>query len=202
MPWPRHLTETTKVVKFLYIRNSSHALALAESHSHTVVHVKCTQILTSRETLHTALQSRIGFGSMDWDEFVNCEIRDVMGYFDYLILLGFRCTGDIHTMSRRGGSPDTPHSASEGSLDSTARSQWRPDSEYHSESTRKAIARGDIRIRKGVTVVQHFPLDCGRNAALISDEERRRIQQAWIEEQRRKSQEEENPEEDPKKDLE
>ncbi|EOY17465.1 Uncharacterized protein TCM_036644 [Theobroma cacao] len=58
MPWPRHLTETTKAVKCLYIRNSSHALALAESHSHAVVHLKCTQIFTSRDTLHTALRLR------------------------------------------------------------------------------------------------------------------------------------------------
>ncbi|XP_017972729.1 PREDICTED: uncharacterized protein LOC108661225 [Theobroma cacao] len=152
-------------------------------------------------------------------------------------------------MSRRGGSLDTSHSDSEGSLDSTARSKWHPDTgdseggpsripnnriplnlaewvhnkesfessqnfesesssnilkteidfllkqseEYHREHTRKAIARGDIRLRKGVNVVRHFPPGCGRNAAPISDEERRRIQQAWIEEQRRKSQEEEDP---------
>ncbi|EOY08663.1 Uncharacterized protein TCM_023649 [Theobroma cacao] len=30
-------------------------------------------------------------------------------------------------MSRRGGSLDTSHSDSEGSLDSTARSKWHPD---------------------------------------------------------------------------
>ncbi|XP_017984513.1 PREDICTED: uncharacterized protein LOC108663711 [Theobroma cacao] len=65
--------------------------------------------------------------------------------------------------------------------------------EYHREHTRKAIARGDIRLRKGVNVVRHFPLGCGRNAAPISDEERKRIQQDWIEEQKRKSQEEEDP---------
>ncbi|EOY19365.1 Gag-pro-like protein [Theobroma cacao] len=60
-------------------------------------------------------------------------------------------------MSRRGGSLDTSHSDSEGSLDSTARSKWHPDTdfllnqseEYHREHTRKAIARGDIRLRKG-----------------------------------------------------
>ncbi|EOY08655.1 Uncharacterized protein TCM_023563 [Theobroma cacao] len=59
--------------------------------------------------------------------------------------------------------------------------------EYHREHTRKAIARGDIRLRKGVNVVRHFPLGYGRNAAPVSAEEIRRRQQAWIKEQRRKS---------------
>ncbi|EOY03184.1 Uncharacterized protein TCM_017799 [Theobroma cacao] len=71
-------------------------------------------------------------------------------------------------MFRRDGSSDTPHSASEGSLDSTAKSQWRPN------------------------------LGCGVGAARVSKEEYIRIQQVWIKDKMGKSHEgEKDLEEDP-----
>ncbi|EOY19192.1 Uncharacterized protein TCM_044103 [Theobroma cacao] len=71
-------------------------------------------------------------------------------------------------MSRRDDSLHTPHSSSKGSLDSTAKSQWRLDPRSQ------------------------------ESAAVVSREECIRIQQAWIKDKMGKSQEiKEDPEEDP-----
>ncbi|EOY21677.1 Uncharacterized protein TCM_013758 [Theobroma cacao] len=127
-------------------------------------------------------------------------------------------------MSRRGGSLDTSHSDSEGSLDSTVRSRWQSESSSpkstdsdnisvsmrgcginvrgQAEKDKEKVTVASKPLRK-VSGVRHFPPGCGRNAAPVSDEEYRRIQQAWIEEQRKKkSQEEENPKEDLQEDSE
>ncbi|EOY20290.1 Uncharacterized protein TCM_045720 [Theobroma cacao] len=121
-------------------------------------------------------------------------------------------------MSRRGGSPDTPHSASEGSLDSTTSSQWQPEpsspesadrnkeSFESSEKFESESSSDTPKTAKDFLLKQpkEYHREWARKAIArkVSYKECRRIQQAWIEEQRRKSQEEENPEEDLKKDLE
>ncbi|EOY21641.1 Uncharacterized protein TCM_013625 [Theobroma cacao] len=116
----------------------------------------------------------------------------------------FRGAPVAHSMSRSDGSPNTPHCTSEGSLDSTARSQCKESldsseslkskdssniqeairnfllqrsEERCKEKAKEAIAKGDIRPRK-ISVVRHFPPGCGIGTAPVSKEEYIRIQQA------------------------
>ncbi|EOY14038.1 Uncharacterized protein TCM_033161 [Theobroma cacao] len=93
-----------------------------------------------------------------------------------------RCAGDTHTISRRDGSPDTSHSISEGSLDSTARSRWQPEpsspkSAYSNninvsirgcgrnvreqpENDKEKVTVASKPLRK-VSGVRYFPPGCG-----------------------------------------
>ncbi|EOY26621.1 Uncharacterized protein TCM_028499 [Theobroma cacao] len=118
----------------------------------------------------------------------------------YIMEQRFGSAPIAHSISRSDGSLDALHSTNEGSLDSTARSQWHPDlqavrnfllerfEEWHKKKMKEAIAKGDICPRK-VSAILDFPPSCGRGATPLSKEECIRIQQAWIKAKMEKSQE-------------
>ncbi|EOY08666.1 Uncharacterized protein TCM_023658 [Theobroma cacao] len=102
-------------------------------------------------------------------------------------------------MSRRDDSLDAPHNASEGSLDSTAKSQWRLDlGSSKSGQSRIPITWIPLELEEMFRNKENLESsERHENATLVSREEYIRIQQAW---KNRKHEDEEDHEEDPEED--